>query len=96
MHQDRLSISSYIHRHLLFPIHKHKHKRLNCPRCDSYNTKFCYYNNYTPSQPRYCCKNCHRYWTEGGGTLHKSTKPSSTSNKCPADLLLFTSGSHFH
>ncbi|URD83718.1 Zinc finger protein [Musa troglodytarum] len=37
-----------------------------CPRCDSSNTKFCYYNNYSLSQPRYFCKGCRRYWTEGG------------------------------
>lgn len=37
-----------------------------CPRCESLNTKFCYYNNYSLSQPRYFCKNCRRYWTLGG------------------------------
>ncbi|KAG6391987.1 hypothetical protein SASPL_146189 [Salvia splendens] len=37
-----------------------------CPRCDSANTKFCYYNNYSLSQPRYFCKACRRYWTHGG------------------------------
>ncbi|KAL6011505.1 hypothetical protein ACLOJK_001953 [Asimina triloba] len=39
---------------------------LKCPRCDSTNTKFCYYNNYSLSQPRYFCKTCRRYWTKGG------------------------------
>ncbi|XP_074556864.1 uncharacterized protein LOC141812773 [Curcuma longa] len=39
---------------------------LKCPRCDSMNTKFCYYNNYSLSQPRYFCKTCRRYWTKGG------------------------------
>ncbi|PNT73247.1 uncharacterized protein LOC100821289 [Brachypodium distachyon] len=38
----------------------------NCPRCDSPNTKFCYYNNYSLTQPRYFCKGCRRYWTKGG------------------------------
>ncbi|KAG0518262.1 hypothetical protein BDA96_09G160700 [Sorghum bicolor] len=38
----------------------------SCPRCDSPNTKFCYYNNYSLSQPRYFCKGCRRYWTKGG------------------------------
>ncbi|KAI0531066.1 hypothetical protein KFK09_000616 [Dendrobium nobile] len=38
----------------------------NCPRCDSPNTKFCYYNNYCLAQPRYLCKGCRRYWTKGG------------------------------
>ncbi|CAA7054601.1 unnamed protein product [Microthlaspi erraticum] len=37
-----------------------------CPRCNSDNTKFCYYNNYSHSQPRYNCKNCRRHWTHGG------------------------------
>lgn len=38
----------------------------NCPRCGSTNTKFCYYNNYSSTQPRYFCKGCRRYWTKGG------------------------------
>ncbi|CAI9780248.1 unnamed protein product [Fraxinus pennsylvanica] len=37
-----------------------------CPRCGSSNTKFCYYNNYSLTQPRYLCKGCRRYWTKGG------------------------------
>ncbi|RLN40596.1 uncharacterized protein C2845_PM01G38350 [Panicum miliaceum] len=36
------------------------------PRCQSGNTKFCYYNNYSRAQPRYLCKACRRHWTEGG------------------------------
>ncbi|GFP88202.1 dof zinc finger protein dof2.5 [Phtheirospermum japonicum] len=43
-----------------------KAQALNCPRCHSTNTKFCYYNNYSLTQPRYFCKTCRRYWTEGG------------------------------
>uniref|UniRef100_A0A6V7QSX1 Dof zinc finger protein n=1 Tax=Ananas comosus var. bracteatus TaxID=296719 RepID=A0A6V7QSX1_ANACO len=39
---------------------------LKCPRCDSANTKFCYYNNYSLTQPRHFCKTCRRYWTRGG------------------------------
>ncbi|KAE9601897.1 hypothetical protein Lal_00040798 [Lupinus albus] len=50
----------------LRPHHHHHHQALNCPRCDSLNTKFCYYNNYNLSQPRHFCKNCRRYWTKGG------------------------------
>ncbi|CAA7019539.1 unnamed protein product [Microthlaspi erraticum] len=41
-------------------------KILPCPRCESANTKFCYYNNYNVNQPRYFCRNCQRYWTAGG------------------------------
>ncbi|KAG5566895.1 hypothetical protein RHGRI_002446 [Rhododendron griersonianum] len=39
---------------------------LKCPRCESANTKFCYFNNYNLSQPRHFCKTCRRYWTRGG------------------------------
>lgn len=39
---------------------------LKCPRCESTNTKFCYFNNYSLSQPRHFCKTCRRYWTCGG------------------------------
>ncbi|XP_043709027.1 dof zinc finger protein DOF5.7-like [Telopea speciosissima] len=39
---------------------------MKCPRCDSPNTKFCYYNNYSLTQPRHFCKTCRRYWTKGG------------------------------
>lgn len=41
-------------------------KILPCPRCNSMETKFCYFNNYNTSQPRHFCKNCQRYWTAGG------------------------------
>ncbi|KAJ7978437.1 cyclic dof factor 3-like [Quillaja saponaria] len=41
-------------------------KILPCPRCNSMDTKFCYYNNYNVNQPRYFCKACQRYWTAGG------------------------------
>ncbi|KAK7317652.1 hypothetical protein RJT34_02066 [Clitoria ternatea] len=66
---------------------------LKCPRCDSPNTKFCYYNNYSLTQPRHFCKTCRRYWTNGGALrnvpigggcrknkkIKTSTPPSSTS-----------------
>ncbi|XP_031109595.1 dof zinc finger protein DOF1.8-like [Ipomoea triloba] len=65
-----------------------KEKALNCPRCNSTNTKFCYYNNYSLSQPRYFCKTCRRYWTEGGslrnvpvgGGSRKNRRSSSSSS----------------
>ncbi|XP_073127713.1 dof zinc finger protein DOF5.4 [Henckelia pumila] len=49
-------------------VHGHSlaQQALKCPRCDSLNTKFCYYNNYNLSQPRHFCKACRRYWTKGG------------------------------
>ncbi|GKU93647.1 hypothetical protein SLEP1_g7223 [Rubroshorea leprosula] len=62
---------------------------LKCPRCDSTNTKFCYYNNYSLSQPRYFCKGCRRYWTKGGtlrnvpvgGGCRKNKRSSSSSKR---------------
>ncbi|KAB1212770.1 Dof zinc finger protein DOF5.4 [Morella rubra] len=53
------------HQHLQGHQQNH-HQALKCPRCDSINTKFCYYNNYNLSQPRHFCKSCRRYWTKGG------------------------------
>ncbi|XP_058751165.1 dof zinc finger protein DOF5.4-like [Vicia villosa] len=47
-------------------LHQNHNHALKCPRCDSVNTKFCYYNNYNLSQPRHFCKSCRRYWTKGG------------------------------
>ncbi|XP_044470738.1 dof zinc finger protein DOF5.7-like [Mangifera indica] len=60
---------------------------LKCPRCDSPNTKFCYYNNYSLTQPRHFCKTCRRYWTRGGalrnvpigGGCRKNKKIKSSS-----------------
>ncbi|URD92454.1 Zinc finger protein [Musa troglodytarum] len=59
---------------------------VKCPRCESTNTKFCYYNNYNLSQPRHFCRSCRRYWTKGGvlrnvpvgGGCRKSKRPSSS------------------
>ncbi|KAK1267656.1 Cyclic dof factor 2 [Acorus gramineus] len=48
------------------PILKKPDKLVPCPRCNSMDTKFCYYNNYNVNQPRHFCKNCQRYWTDGG------------------------------
>lgn len=64
-----------------------------CPRCDSANTKFCYYNNYSLTQPRYFCKSCRRYWTKGGtlrnvpvgGGCRKNKRSSSSSSKRSQD-----------
>ncbi|KAL6979283.1 hypothetical protein U1Q18_020948 [Sarracenia purpurea var. burkii] len=71
---------------------------LKCPRCDSTNTKFCYYNNYSLSQPRYFCKSCRRYWTKGGtlrnvpvgGGCRKGksrSSPPSSSSKITSNLI---------
>ncbi|CAF2148881.1 unnamed protein product [Brassica napus] len=50
-----------------------------CPRCNSRNTKFCYYNNYSVSQPRYKCKNCRRHWTDGHGRIWGQPNETLTS-----------------
>ncbi|BAT79515.1 Dof zinc finger protein [Vigna angularis] len=60
---DMLTCSRPMIERRLRPPHD---QALKCPRCDSTHTKFCYYNNYSLSQPRYFCKTCRRYWTKGG------------------------------
>ncbi|WVZ53860.1 hypothetical protein U9M48_004748 [Paspalum notatum var. saurae] len=61
---------------------------LSCLRCDSTNTRFCYYNNFMLSQPRHYCKTCRRYWTHGkalrnvpvgAGARKKNKRPSSSA-----------------
>ncbi|KAG2453594.1 hypothetical protein HYH02_001812 [Chlamydomonas schloesseri] len=54
-------------------------KKEACPRCNSMDTKFCYYNNYNIKQPRFYCKTCQRYWT-AGGTL-RNIAPGSGRRK---------------
>ncbi|ERN07821.1 hypothetical protein AMTRI_Chr08g162760 [Amborella trichopoda] len=54
---------------------------LRCPRCDSTNTKFCYYNNYSLSQPRHFCKTCRRYWTRGGALRNVPVGGGCRKNK---------------
>ncbi|KAF3781328.1 Dof zinc finger protein DOF5-3 [Nymphaea thermarum] len=66
---------------------------LKCPRCDSSNTKFCYYNNYNLTQPRHFCKSCRRYWTKGGalrnvpigGGCRKNKASGGRSSKSKAE-----------
>ncbi|KAJ0962869.1 hypothetical protein J5N97_027991 [Dioscorea zingiberensis] len=68
-------------------LREEHNQAINCPRCNSSQTKFCYYNNYSLSQPRHYCKTCRRYWTKGGslrnipigGGCHK--KRSSRTKK---------------
>ncbi|EOA35240.1 hypothetical protein CARUB_v10020399mg [Capsella rubella] len=56
-------------------------KLLPCPRCESGNTKFCYYNNYNVNQPRYFCRNCQRYWTAGGSMRNVPVGSGRRKNK---------------
>ncbi|OWM64572.1 hypothetical protein CDL15_Pgr020539 [Punica granatum] len=63
-------------------------KILPCPRCNSMDTKFCYYNNYNVNQPRHFCKNCQRYWTAGGTMRNVPVGAGRRKNK--------SSASHYH
>ncbi|XP_077235971.1 cyclic dof factor 1-like [Tasmannia lanceolata] len=56
-------------------------KILPCPRCNSLDTKFCYYNNYNVNQPRHFCKNCQRYWTAGGSMRNVPVGAGRRKNK---------------
>ncbi|KAF5769907.1 putative transcription factor C2C2-Dof family [Helianthus annuus] len=59
-------------------------KILPCPRCNSMDTKFCYYNNYNVNQPRHFCKNCQRYWTAGGTMRNVPVGAGRRKNKTSA------------
>ncbi|KAG8654911.1 dof zinc finger protein 1 isoform X2 [Manihot esculenta] len=67
-------------------VRPQKDRALNCPRCNSTNTKFCYYNNYSLSQPRYLCKTCRRYWTDGGSLRNVPVGGGSRKNKRPSSV----------
>ncbi|KAM0941332.1 putative transcription factor C2C2-Dof family [Dioscorea sansibarensis] len=74
---------------------------LKCPRCDSTNTKFCYFNNYSLTQPRHFCKTCRRYWTRGGALRNvpvgggcrrnKRSKATGSSSKSSSSVAASTS-----
>ncbi|KAJ0816585.1 putative transcription factor C2C2-Dof family [Helianthus annuus] len=72
-------------------------KILPCPRCNSMDTKFCYYNNYNVNQPRHFCKNCQRYWTAGGTMRNTPVGSGRRKNKSLSSAsyyrhLIFTDG----
>eukprot|EP01024_Parvocaulis_polyphysoides_P010911 TRINITY_DN13843_c0_g4_i1.p1 TRINITY_DN13843_c0_g4~~TRINITY_DN13843_c0_g4_i1.p1 ORF type:complete len:467 (-),score=52.41 TRINITY_DN13843_c0_g4_i1:224-1624(-) len=52
---------------------------VKCPRCCSDNTKFCYFNNRDEKQPRYYCRKCQRFWTQGGNL--RNVPPGSGRRK---------------
>ncbi|GJW23855.1 DOF zinc finger protein DOF2.5-like protein [Tanacetum coccineum] len=75
-------------------------RAINCPNCKSSNTKFCYYNNYSLAQPRYFCKGCRKYWTQGSSLRNVTVGDGSRKNKGstssspipkPIDLSAFSS-----
>ncbi|KAG0474641.1 hypothetical protein HPP92_014327 [Vanilla planifolia] len=66
---------------------------LNLPRCESTNTKFCYYNNYSRAQPRHFCRACQRHWTVGGtlrnvpvGGGRKNKRQKTTHSTTPSAI----------
>lgn len=69
----------------------HPEASLKCPRCESTNTKFCYFNNYSLTQPRHFCKTCRRYWTRGGalrnvpvgGGCRRNKRSKTSRSKSP-------------
>ncbi|RRT64668.1 hypothetical protein B296_00016500 [Ensete ventricosum] len=65
----------------LLSASEHAQAALRCPRCDSSNTKFCYFNNYSLSQPRHFCKACKRYWTHGGALRNVPVGGGCRKNK---------------
>lgn len=69
-------------------------KILPCPRCNSSDTKFCYYNNNNVNQPRHFCRSCQRYWTAGGtmrnlpvGAGRRKNKNLASHYRIPEGLL---------
>ncbi|KAL4559293.1 hypothetical protein LXL04_031431 [Taraxacum kok-saghyz] len=64
-------------------------KILPCPRCNSMDTKFCYYNNYNVRQPRHFCKSCQRYWTAGGTMRNMPVGSGRRKNKNPTSRCQF-------
>lgn len=73
-------------------------KIVPCPRCNSMDTKFCYFNNYNVNQPRHFCKNCQRYWTAGGVMRNVPVGSGRRKNKsisAPNYYQHIVNGSHY-
>ncbi|MCO5601620.1 hypothetical protein L7F22_055743 [Adiantum nelumboides] len=58
-------------------------KPVPCPRCQSSNTKFCYFNNHNVNQPRHFCRDCQRYWTAGGSLRNVPIGAGKRKHKGP-------------
>lgn len=58
-------------------------KTVPCPRCQSLNTKFCYFNNHNVNQPRHFCRDCQRYWTAGGSLRNVPVGAGKRKHKGP-------------
>ncbi|XP_057497184.1 LOW QUALITY PROTEIN: dof zinc finger protein DOF3.7 [Actinidia eriantha] len=74
-------------------VRPQKDQPMNCPRCNSTNTKFCYYNNYSLTQPRYFCKTCRRYWTQGGSLRNVPVGGGSRKNRRSSNSIRSSSSS---
>ncbi|KAL4201314.1 hypothetical protein AMTRI_Chr02g215410 [Amborella trichopoda] len=74
------------------PEEKSSYKKvpLKCPRCDSFDTKFWYYNNYSILQPRHYCRTCCRSWTNGGTLRNVPVGSSSRKRNKPAEMTMNT------
>lgn len=66
---------------LQMKVHKKPNKSSPCPRCASTNTKFCYYNNRSPNQPRHFCKDCRQFWTLGGAIRNVPVRAGRRKSK---------------
>ncbi|KAL2340567.1 hypothetical protein Fmac_008507 [Flemingia macrophylla] len=64
-------------------VGKREEKIIQCPRCKSNETKFCYFNNYNVNQPRHFCKTCQRYWTAGGALRNVAVGAGRRKSKPP-------------
>ncbi|XP_021759695.1 cyclic dof factor 2-like isoform X1 [Chenopodium quinoa] len=56
-------------------------KPVSCPRCNSMETKFCYFNNSNINKSRHFCWSCQRYWTIGGATKNLSIRSGQCKGK---------------
>ncbi|KAK4762155.1 hypothetical protein SAY87_030039 [Trapa incisa] len=55
-------------------------------------SKFCHYNNYSLTQPRYFCKGCRRYWTKGGSLRNIPVGGGCRKNRRGKSLTMSTDG----
>ncbi|KAL5714623.1 hypothetical protein ACHQM5_016557 [Ranunculus cassubicifolius] len=67
-------------------LRPYSNQALKCPRCDSLNTKFCYYNNYNLSQPRHFAG----LQSFSISTITTQSSSSSVPPATPPGLLNFT------
>ncbi|PIA45967.1 hypothetical protein AQUCO_01600312v1 [Aquilegia coerulea] len=60
---------------------------LTCPRCESTNTKFAYYQDQKRSKPVHFCNNCLHYWTVGERRIQQpETSMANQASMCQVAL----------